>query len=163
MSRLFSAIDKIVETLITVSLIALFTLTFGQVILRYVSGFPLIWTEEVARFLLVWFTFLGATIGISRLCHITIAISIQDIQKGRYRPYIKLFLNILLILFFLVLMYKGTELSIRMRHVVATSVPIPMWVVFITVPLNGMLMLILTCSQSVIEIRKAFLGKNRAV
>ncbi len=33
--------------------------TFAQVFTRYVMGDPLIWTEEVARYLFVWITLVG--------------------------------------------------------------------------------------------------------
>lgn len=42
------------------SLIILFTL--AQIIFRFVFASPLIWSEELSRFILVWMTFLGAAV-----------------------------------------------------------------------------------------------------
>ena len=36
--------------------------TLLQIVLRYVFNAPLIWSEELARFLTVWMTFLGAAV-----------------------------------------------------------------------------------------------------
>jgi TRAP-type C4-dicarboxylate transport system permease small subunit len=43
-----------------------------QVFFRYVVWVPMPWTEEVARFLLVWVTFLGAASVTRRKLHITV-------------------------------------------------------------------------------------------
>src|SRR5690242_4362555 len=39
---------------------AITAVTFAQVFTRYVTENPLIWTEEVARYLFVWITLIGA-------------------------------------------------------------------------------------------------------
>ncbi|HEY6822822.1 MAG TPA: TRAP transporter small permease [Steroidobacteraceae bacterium] len=40
--------------------LAITAVTFAQVFTRYVTETPLIWTEEVARYLFVWITLVGA-------------------------------------------------------------------------------------------------------
>ena len=162
MKRLLSRMDRAVEVLINLSLFALFALALSQVVFRYIFSTSLIWSEEVARFILVWFTFMGGTIGLSRLSHITIGSELQNIRKGLIRPHIRIFLGLLVIVFLVILTYKGTELCVRMRTVVATSVPIPMWFVFITVPINGFLMLIFTCNQMVNEIRNIIFRSQKS-
>lgn len=45
-----------------VAFITIVTLTIAQIFFRFVLDSPLIWSEELARVLLVWMTFLGAAV-----------------------------------------------------------------------------------------------------
>lgn len=48
--------------LISAMLIIVVVVTITQVVLRYAFNAPLIWSEELARLLIVWITFLGAAV-----------------------------------------------------------------------------------------------------
>ena len=48
------------------------SLTFGQVVLRYVFNQPQTWAEEVGRYLFIWITFLGAAVAFARDTHIRV-------------------------------------------------------------------------------------------
>jgi TRAP-type C4-dicarboxylate transport system permease small subunit len=52
------------------AMVALITaVTFAQVFTRYVTASPFIWTEEVARYLFVWITLIGAAAGVRLHAH----------------------------------------------------------------------------------------------
>lgn len=53
-------------------LIVILTATTGQVIARYVFNSPFMWTGELARFSMVWLTFIGATYVTATGGHITV-------------------------------------------------------------------------------------------
>lgn len=57
---------------VSLLLVATFVLLIVQVITRYVFSSPLSWTEELARFLLVWLTFLSAGYLMARRLHIRV-------------------------------------------------------------------------------------------
>ena len=48
------------------------SLTFGQVVLRYLFNNPQTWAEEIGRYLFVWITFLGAAVAFRRDTHIRV-------------------------------------------------------------------------------------------
>lgn len=54
------------------ALVSMFTLVLIQVLSRYVFHSPLTWTEELARFSLVWLTFVGAGFVMARRQHIVV-------------------------------------------------------------------------------------------
>lgn len=66
--RLLMAAERVA---VVALLAALFGLVVFQVVSRYVLAAPLVWTEEVARYTLVWLTFLGAGLVMARRRHIT--------------------------------------------------------------------------------------------
>lgn len=55
-------------------LIAIFGMIIFQVFTRYVLNMPLPWSEEVARLMVVWLTFVGAGFVASRNAHIAVDI-----------------------------------------------------------------------------------------
>jgi TRAP-type C4-dicarboxylate transport system permease small subunit len=56
----------------SVLLLATFVLVMAQVVSRYVFSAPLPWTEELARFALVWLTFVSAGFVMARRLHVTV-------------------------------------------------------------------------------------------
>jgi TRAP-type transport system small permease protein len=56
-------IDRYVEVTVRWILVVLLTIMsiviFANVALRYLSGSSIVWAEEVARYAMVWLTFLG--------------------------------------------------------------------------------------------------------
>lgn len=53
-------------------LLAIFAMIIFQVFTRYVLNMPLSWSEELARLMVVWLTFLGAGFVASRNAHIAV-------------------------------------------------------------------------------------------
>jgi len=56
-------------------------LVFGNVVARYVFNSAITWAEEVARFLFVWLTFVGASFGLLKGLHLG-----MDMVVARLKP-----------------------------------------------------------------------------
>lgn len=52
---------------------ALFVLVLAQVVSRYLFGTPLVWSEELARFAMIWLTFVGAAFVMAYRRHIVVS------------------------------------------------------------------------------------------
>ena len=74
----------LVELIAAAIMAALVVVVLFQVIARYVLRIPLSWSEEVARYLLVWGTLLGAAAATARSQHIVID-TFSSALKGRRR------------------------------------------------------------------------------
>ena len=59
MLRLARAATRVVDALAIASFTGMFLCVLGQVVLRYVFDRPLVWSDELARYLFVWCAFLG--------------------------------------------------------------------------------------------------------
>jgi TRAP-type C4-dicarboxylate transport system permease small subunit len=58
------------EAAVLITLVAVMTVVvFLQVVYRYVLTQPLHWSEELARYLFVWLSILGATLGLQKRGH----------------------------------------------------------------------------------------------
>ena len=94
------------ESALLAAMVATITaVTFAQVFTRYVTADPLIWTEEVARYLFVWITLVGAAAGVRAHAHFGL-----DILR-RYAPPLRTALGALTMLivagFLVLLLYTG--------------------------------------------------------
>jgi TRAP-type C4-dicarboxylate transport system permease small subunit len=58
--RLDRLLGQLEAAALAAMVVAITAVTFAQVFTRYVTENPLIWTEEVARYLFVWITLVGA-------------------------------------------------------------------------------------------------------
>ena len=60
MQKIINILDTILKNVLVLLMVALVTAVSWQVISRYGFSTPSSWTEEVARFLLIWIGVLGA-------------------------------------------------------------------------------------------------------
>jgi TRAP-type C4-dicarboxylate transport system permease small subunit len=80
-SRVYRAVVNVERYLTTGILVATFVAIMLQVVTRYAFSSPLSWTEELARFLMVWLTFLGAGYVMSRRLHISVDLLVARLSK----------------------------------------------------------------------------------
>ena len=115
-------LKNFLEIIITLLFIVLFVCAILQVLTRYVLPYSLPWTEEMARFILIYITFIGAAVAIYEKSHITITILVSKLSAA-----LKLKIQILidlLILFFLYLVFRGgIDMVLLSWGIVSGSMP----------------------------------------
>ncbi|PKM54158.1 MAG: TRAP transporter small permease [Firmicutes bacterium HGW-Firmicutes-5] len=62
MKKIRFFLDQLVNVSVILCVIGMIIVIFMQVIFRFIFNNPLSWSEELARYLFVWITFLGASI-----------------------------------------------------------------------------------------------------
>ena len=72
LDKIEEIINKIVELVLTPMFMILAGVSLLQVIFRYFLRISLPWSEELARYLFIYTTYLGSVIGVSRNIHIDI-------------------------------------------------------------------------------------------
>ena len=71
-NRVKEGVLKVSKVLLATAMGVMAAVVVLQVLTRYVLKIPLFWTEELARYLMIWAGFLGAAIGISQGVHTSI-------------------------------------------------------------------------------------------
>ncbi len=108
----------------------------AQVFSRYALNHSLFWSEELARYLLVWLTFLGATVAYHRRAHPSI-----DMLQARMGPGTARIMTIAgylaALLFFGVLTIYGLQFAHFVRAQISPALQIPKWTVMLVLPLSG--------------------------
>jgi TRAP-type C4-dicarboxylate transport system permease small subunit len=83
--KLMDIIDVIVQKMLIILAGLLTTAVLLQVLCRYVVKYPLIWTEEAARYLMIWMVFIGTSCIIKRWDNINVDVFIKKLPEKNQR------------------------------------------------------------------------------
>lgn len=133
---------------ITAFLFALATiLAFLEVVLRYVFNNSL-GSMELVIFSLIWASLIGASSGIRHGVHIHVEILVDRLPEGLRRKALVVSLAISAAFTFFMFVYGLQLVGFTMqRNEVTPEMQVPMWPVFIVVPLSTGLMTIRFCQE----------------
>lgn len=154
LKRLIHIFNKTEEIIMVVMLVIMVILVFLQVIMRYVFNNSLTWTEELARYMFIWVSWLGISIGTQRNEHITIDV-VVDRFKGKGYIAIMTIADLCTIAILFALAYFGVVLTMQIFdfHTVSTVLKIPMWIIYVCLPISCTLMMIRVIVKMIERIR----------
>ena len=125
------------------ALIALLAATsvivFANVVLRYSTNASIEWAEEVARYLMVWLTFLGAGPVLRYGGHI----AVENLQDALPRPLgiaLRVLVALLLGVFFVFMIGMGWQYCERAQYQMTPTTQISMAWVYAAIPIGGVLL-----------------------
>lgn len=130
-------ITKILNGFCLLAMLGLTVIVALQVISRLLK-ISLPWTEELARFLLVWLTFLGCTLAIYRKSHLSVNF-VVDMMPKKLQKACNIFTRIVMIVFFTILLVYGVKLSAISMKNLSTSLGWPMGIVYAVLPFSALL------------------------
>lgn len=111
------------------------------VIARYVVRNPMVWTEEIARALMIWMAFLGISIAVRQRSHLGVTLLAERMPISLQRL-VKLFSDGLIMWFLFVLTVYGLQMMETGKSQIETATGISMSYFFVCVPLSGLLTII---------------------
>jgi len=141
LDRISSAANRWVETTLAVMGISMAATVALQVFCRYVLNHSLFWSEELARILLIWLTFLGASSAYYRKVHPGIDI-VTSRLSDKFKRLSSLLVNLLSLLFFLVMVYYGCTFAYFARMQISPALNIPKWIIYSAVPVGGLIFML---------------------
>ncbi len=123
-----------------------------QVFSRYVLGAPSSFTQELARFLLIWVGVLGAGYGVGQHDHLALELLPQRLE-GRARAWLRIVIQGCILLFAGGVLVAG---GLRLVYIqlslgqTSASLNVPLGYVYLVLPLTGVLMVF----YSLVHIRR---------
>jgi TRAP-type C4-dicarboxylate transport system permease small subunit len=131
------SLQRFAERAIDVVAIAAFCGMFGcvlaQVVFRYFLGDPLVWSDELARYLFVWCAFLGWIVAARRRSHLRVAVA-HDRLPARGQAVLAFVGAVAVLAFASLLGYQGWRIAARNWDVGTTTLPFAMGLVYAIVP-----------------------------
>ena len=112
-----------------------------QVLFRYGFNQSLFWSEELARYLLVWLSFLGASVAYRRKAHPGIDV-LQKKMPDSLRKYAKILVLLVSLVLFGVMIYFGCRFAYFVRLQISPALYLPKWIIFGIIPLSGFILMI---------------------
>ncbi|QQK76521.1 TRAP transporter small permease [Salicibibacter cibarius] len=121
---------------------------FSQVVMRYVLGASLPWSEEIARYAFIWMIYIGVSYGVKKHRHLGVdAFSMLFEKQGKV--IIGVTANVCFLIFAVVITYYGLDIVVRItRESAALQIPME-WVY--AAPVTGMVLTIIRLIQNLIE------------
>ena len=115
----------------------------GQVLLRNALGIPLVWSEELARYITIWLTFLGGAIAVANDEHVVIDVVVNLLPR-RLQRIVHIFADLAVAGFLLLLI----KLSLDMFRTPALwfqyspALQFPLVYLYLSLPVGCSLMLL---------------------
>lgn len=134
--RVVVFIERVVSMLLLTGLLILISI---QVFTRYVLNSPFVWTEELARFVLIWFAFMSAAFVMARRRHITVLLYSAR-SSGRGIAAIDTFAYLVVLGCSVVMTYGGWDLMLATTHLNAPATDIPLSAVYAALTVGSALM-----------------------
>jgi TRAP-type C4-dicarboxylate transport system permease small subunit len=154
LTRLSSWADNFAKTLLFILLSVVLILVFFQVILRYIFGQSIVWSEEVSRYAFVWATFIGASLASRQGLHVAVGILVDHVPTVT-KKYLSITANILVLIFVCVATFVTGQATMRAFNQQTAVLQIPM-----AVPYAGMCLgCVLLVIQQLAIVGRAFKGE----
>jgi TRAP-type C4-dicarboxylate transport system permease small subunit len=130
-----------IEGLLVAALVAAMTvIVFAQVIFRYVLGSPLVWSEELARYLFVWVTMIGAAAAVRLGQHFGLDILVKPLPAAA-RKAVGFGASTIVAIVAGFLLWQGLKEAAGAMNHVASSLEIRMVWFYSAIPVGATLML----------------------
>jgi len=136
-------IDKLLELALIVLMGANVINVLWQVFSRFVLRDPSSFTEELARYLLIWVGLLGASYAAGKKMHLAIDVALQGLKK-RAKIWAEIFIQVFIFLFsFFVMVVGGLRLvTITLTlNQISAALRIKLGYVYMVLPLSGLLIM----------------------
>lgn len=136
--QIAAGLDWLIARLCVVVLVLLVLDVWLGVVVRFVWPLPITWTEELARYLMIWLALLAASCGIARRAHIGVEI-VPNLLPAEIRRWLRLLLDIVAFGFFAALVVYGWGFAEKGLARATMIYGISFFVPFLAVPVSAAL------------------------
>jgi len=130
-------------TLFIIVMAALFSL-FANVVLRYGFNYTLAWSEELVRIVIIYSTFIGASVAVKQRAMIRIDAVVQIFPK--LKTGLTIYTNIFMLAWAVMIGYYGYKMTILqyITHQRTICMEIPLVIIYSIMPVMGIMVFIRT-------------------
>ena len=157
LGKILRKLDRIVTyieewTLFVIVMTALISL-FANVILRYGFNYTLAWSEELVRIVIIYSTFIGASVAVKQRAMIRIDAIVQIFP--RLKSGLTFYSNILMLVFACMMVFYGYKMAHLqfMTQQKTIIMQIPLVIIYTIMPVMGIMVFIRTVQVMIQDIR----------
>lgn len=143
MKQIRSQLDKIVELLLVSILSAMVINVLWQILTRYFSASPSSFSDELARYLMIWLGLIGSAYVSGKKEHVSIDYFLKKLNHKKRVLLNRLIDFIILFFSFFVMIIGGGHLvfvTIKLEQL-SPSLQIPLGFVYSVIPLSGLIII----------------------
>ena len=161
MEKLKHFINHFEENVITVLLPVMCVLVFIATFCRHLGIMATPWSEELPRYIMIWMVLLGASACSRNDAHFAVR-AFADRLKGRAATVLYIFTKAYVLIFYLVTAYfSGKILLVQYQMgAISTVLGIPMYLIYLSIPVGSILCFAREVQNIVEHFRKAPVAKE---
>ncbi|MCF8010323.1 MAG: TRAP transporter small permease [Clostridiales bacterium] len=158
LNKVTDKINQVCKVLVTTFIIVLIVSMTVQVILRYVFDFALSWADGLARYMLVWTSFLGAAVAVKSRSHIALTF-VRDRFPARTKNIFILLSRLCFMTLIIVVFVSGIKTVKLVIPQISSAIPMSMAWFYAAVPVSA-LVIFLNLINDIAYIIKEIISKN---
>ena len=138
-----SKIDAVLGNILVIIMSIMVLNVLWQVFTRFVTGNPSSFTDELARYLMIWIGVLGAAYVSGKNLHVAIDI-LPTRSNKKTQKWLKAIVTLLVILFVFFAFVVGGSRLVYISYVLGQQSPalqLPLSMVYIIIPISGILIM----------------------
>ena len=144
MQSIRNVLNRIMNVLAGVSLIAMTALTCWQVFTRYILNNPSTWSEELVGYLFAWASLFGASLITGERGHMNIPV-VVELMPAKAQKFFAVFGEVIAMLFSaIILIYGGYKITLLAMGQMTSSLGIAVGVFYIAMPVCGVINILYT-------------------
>ena len=144
-NRLASALSAVSCWLLIALGAAMCVVVLLQVFFRFVIYVPFPWSEELARYLMIWLGMVGSFVALRKGRHIGVTVLIERLPAKVYTVLAPV-LQVVMIVFLVTLAKEGMSLALFNAAQKSPAMQIPMVYPYLAVPVGAALMIVELCA-----------------
>lgn len=143
-TRFKERLDRVLGAVLVAMMAAAVLNVLWQVTTRFVLGDPSTVTQELARYLLIWLSILGASYVVGQRGHLALELLLEKLS-GRALRVVQYVIHAFVGAFALFVMVVGGVRFVYIQATLGQTSPTlqwPLWAVYTVIPLSGLIMLV---------------------
>lgn len=158
-TNFFDILEKTVINIGAVMMALMAILISYQVFARYVLHYSPYWTEEITTTVLMWVGLLGTACGAWTDTHMSLEMIVNKFPKG-VQVWFSVFSDLLIGIFAYFLLVDGFRLVTQTMNGVLSSIPIPIGITFLIMPICGGLMILFALFKAFSRVMNFYVWKE---
>ena len=161
LNKLSDIVNFLVEHVIAILMGLMTVVVFLQVVFRLISG-SLPWSEELARYMMIFMVYLGASVGVRKKNHIAIEFVANQLP-GKGRTVVDIISDLLMLVVFAVIIHFGLNV-VRVTMMQKSPVlRVRMGYMYFSIVLGGILMCLQTVVNLITSVRNLAAGRADSI
>lgn len=152
--KFYNMINSIMEKLCALLMIIMCLSSFAQVVNRFLFHKSFIWTDEIVLFSMVWVTFFGSALAVSRNSHTRIDFFVS-LFTDKIKGCILAFSDLLCAIFCIILAYVSFPVFQKNLHIYSSGLHLPNAISYFAVIMGCIIMVIYFTMHAVFGVKQA--------
>lgn len=156
LTKIKSFLDSILKWVLVTIMSVMTINVLWQVFSRFILQNPSSFTEELARYSLVWLGILGASYVAGQKLHLAIDLLLIKLQ-GKAKSYLEIFIQSCIFIFALSVMFIGgirlVTITLSLNQISA-ALQVPLGYVYLVLPISGLLIMFYAVHFILEEVKK---------